>query len=254
MISTQKKLLYGLALLVSSSLFAHELVKAMRSEGAPPSAERPAEMGGVWTRVPDQSAPIAEFEGAEGSEADVNFGAPWAEASPAPAESATRPTEDVLASLERALQVLEKNSAVEGSGRLASLESATGSHGVNEAPSPGNAPSTNVREPGERRDDGAARARLQRFLDEAPLMGMVCSESESVALFGGRAVRVGEFLLGADGRVTACNALGVNVSVEGCDLWVALPAVRTRNAPTPQAFSAPNNPPAPAADSGAPAQ
>jgi hypothetical protein len=276
-ISTQKKLLYGLALLVSSSLFAHELVKATRSENAPLTAERPAEGSGAWTRVPNESGSGSAADEAAAPESDANFGAPWsaadssaansaaassaavssAAANSAPAGNAPRAPEDVLASLERALQLLEKDPAAHAGGRLAALEGATDSRSVSEAPSVqpvSSAPATSLRVSDGRRDDSAARARLQRFLDEAPLMGMVCSESESVALFGGRAVRVGEFLLGGDGRVTACNALGVNVSVDGCDVWVALPAVRTRSAPTPPSSFAPMNPPTPPADSGAPAQ
>jgi hypothetical protein len=249
-ISTQKKLLYGLALVVSSALFANELVKATRSEEAPLGAERPAGTEGAWTAVPQASAPGgATFDAGASGHA---FG----EAPAAPRGAAG--AQDVLASLERALARLEVRPQAVGSGRLEDPQPIERTDAGSEAPPSESTPGAPARE--ERRASGADRARLQSFLDAAPLMGVICSESESVALFGGRSVHVGELLLGDDGRVTACSPLGVNVSVGGSDVWVALPAVRTRSAAPTSSSSlnrASNETPAapvPAPDAGAPAQ
>jgi hypothetical protein len=261
-ISTQKKLLYGLALVVSSALFANELVKATRSEEAPLGAERPAETDGTWTAVPAASAPgDATFDAdasgvSSGLSSGLSSGHALEETPGAPRGAAD--AQDVLASLERALARLEVRPQAVGSRRSEDpqpVERTDAASGALPSESTLNAP---VRE--ERRASAADRARLQSFLDGAPLMGVICSESESVALFGGRGVHVGELLLGDDGRVTACSPLGVNVSVGGSDVWVALPAVRTRSAaPTSSStLSRPSNEapaaPVPAPDAGAPAQ
>lgn len=205
MISTRKKLVYGVVLVAASGLFANELVNATRSEPLFTPVERAAqaqsEPDSIAERMPQHQAPSFDDPAAQ-----------LPESAPSPAAQPKPELGAVLASLEAALERLESAPA--------------GADGRSDV-----------------------RARLQRFLKESPLSGVVCGAGGGVAMFGGRIVRTGEHLLGDEGLVNTCTPQGVGVVLAGREVWIPMPAVRVR----PAASSAGSaNPGAPATSPAAP--
>jgi hypothetical protein len=244
MISTRKKLVYGVVLVAASGLFANELVNATRSEPSFTPIERAAEAenesGSIEAGAQGDQAPQMDDPAAQSPDSQ-----------PAQATQAKPELGAVLASLEAALERLESAPAGADGRRVDALvrqqRPRTAPEPTHEAP-PAAAPSSApapviVAAPpavddtaARRREDSERRARLQRFLEESPLSGVVCSADGGVAMFGGRIVRTGESLLGDEGLVNACTPQGVEVLLAGREVWIPMPAVRVR----PAASSASN--------------
>jgi hypothetical protein len=256
-ISTRKKLVYGVVLVAASGLFANELVNATRSEPSFTPIERAAEAEGDFDssaeRTPHNQAPSFDDPAAR-----------FPESTPSPAAPAKPELGAVLASLEAALERLESAPAAADGRRVDALvrqqrpkatldDAADTSSGAPQLA--GAAPVIVAASPASedtaarRREDSERRARLQRFLEESPLSGVVCGADGGVAMFGGRIVRTGENLLGDEGLVSTCTPQGVGVVLAGREVWIPMPAVRVR----PAASSANSaNPSAPAAPPAAP--
>lgn len=257
MISTRKKIVYGVVLVAASGLFANELVNATRSEPLFTPVERAAEadseLDSIAERTPQSQTPSFDDPAAQA-----------AELGPSQAAQAKPELGAVLASLEAALERLDSAPAAADGRRVDALvrqqRAKSGLDGPSDessaAPqSPASAPVIVAAPPAvddtvaRRRDDSERRARLQRFLEESPLSGVVCGAGGGVAMFGGRIVRTGEHLLGDDGLVNTCTPQGVGVVLAGREVWIPMPAVRVR----PAASSAGSaNPGAPAASPAAP--
>lgn len=257
MISTRKKLVYGVVLVAASGLFANELVNATRSEPSFTPIERAAqaesEFDSSAQRAPQDQPPSSEDPAALPPESTA-----------APAAPAKPELGAVLASLEAALERLDSAPVAADGRRVDALvrqqrpkaapdDSAENSGGTPQTSAPAPvivaAPPAVDDSTARRREDSERRARLQRFLEEAPLSGVVCGADGGVAMFGGRIVRTGENLLGDEGLVSTCTPQGVGVVLAGREVWIPMPAVRVR----PAASSANSaNPSAPAAPPAAP--
>lgn len=221
MISTRKKLVYGVVLVAASGLFANELVNATRSEPLFTPIERAAqaqsELESITERTPENQAPSFDDPAAQ-----------FPESAPAPVEQTKPELGVVLASLEAALERLESAPAGADGRRVDALVRAQ-RHQFTPvaADEESSAAPSEIDGAGARRsDERDLRARLQRFLEESPLSGVVCGADGGVAMFGGRIVRIGEKLLGDDGLVNACTPQGVGVVLAGREVWIPMPAVR----------------------------
>lgn len=242
MISTRKKLVYGVVLVAASGLFANELVNATRSEPLFTPIERAADAENELGSIED-GAPTPQFD---------DPAAQALQTQPAQADQDKPELGAVLASLEAALERLDAAPAGADGRRVDALmrqqrpkpapepeTEATPAAPPSSAPAPVivAAPPAVDDTVARRREDSERRARLQRFLEESPLSGVVCGADGGVAMFGGRIVRTGENLLGDEGLVNACTPQGVGVLLAGREVWIPMPAVRVR----PAASSA-NNP------------
>lgn len=215
MITPQKKLIYAAALVVSTGLFANEVVNATGREEPPEPIERPAEDLTL-------SAPANGQEPHEGTPAGQDLGEPVR-----PATDVERPG-DPLAALEAALARLGDE---QGTGESDPLPFARGRRAKREAPAAAAAAS--------RTDDDTrpelARVqreeRLEQLRRSQPLLGIVSGPEGSIALIGGRSVRVGDLLVDGDARVLECTPTGVRIEFEGEPAWIALPGLRTHAAP-----------------------
>lgn len=223
--ATTKKILYGAALLVSSAMFAHEVVRATRSENAalPVLAERAADDASSSERPPshEPAAPAVSTTSTD------DHGAP-------PSASATsgEPAE-ALAKLEEALVRLETASRPRASRRLESMARAR--RGMESQALETETPvelATAQPEPNETepsvRDEAERRARVTLWVEEHPLAGVVCGSSGATALFGGRIVRTGEALPGGDAVVESIDARGATLRIGAARLRVELSNVEFR--------------------------
>lgn len=256
MISTKKKITYGLALIISSALFANEIVKATRSEEAPTPIERPAEI---------ESTPVLRPT-ATANSVDVVVESTPIEAPTAGSTGASTGggLDAALQSLESALARMDASERSDGGRRVDALARSKRLQDQRKAieeseRAPASSHTQQVEPPVDaseseepvvtRRSDAEKRAQLQRYLEQSPLIGIVRGERESSAMFGGQIVRVGDALLGDDARITGFDAEGVIVSLGGRETHIALPPVRTRpsaaqsgGAPTAEQASAPASP------------
>ncbi len=232
MISTQKKWIYGVVLVMTSALFAHELVKATSTEDPPLPLDAPAEALGV------------ELTGgaARGSAAEEVPNDPGAAGDPA--QVGAEKGDATLGALERALALLDQDSA--GGDARPALARARRKRNADvdesleqpDAPQQGEAPELTTAptdlELRSRVDERAELvARLELFLEDYPLIGIVRGAGGDCAVFGGRRVRVGERLLEEDAELLECDELGVKVELRGRTLRIELGPLRTRPRSTP---------------------
>lgn len=237
MISKQKKLAYGSALVLTSALFALELVKAASAEEGAAPLELPAEVsfealaatsGSATTEV--ASAPSANSgEPSLSSAPNEPLGAALEslEATLARLESPTD-TDHSLALLQRARRRRGPMGEVEFTDDAASGAASADSERVEGA-----------RSRWEERDQQRERMeRLEALLAEEPLIGVVRGANGGAAMFGGRVVKLGEALLGDDARVVSCDERGVGVELGGQSIRIALPPLRTRPRAAPNAGGA----------------
>jgi hypothetical protein len=213
-ISKQKKVLYGAALAISSGLFANEVVNATQREEPPEPIERPAEaeLAGGATEV------------LSAQESTVNSAPPDVFAThEAPVQK------DPLAALEAALSKLGAADAAATDDsepetprqrrKRAPAEEPSASD-VEPAPEP--APRLNAAARAER------RARIEELFEEEPLVGIVSGPDGTVALVGGRSVRVGDVLGDGETRVLDCTTTGLRVDFENEPAWIPLPGLRAQ--------------------------
>lgn len=222
MISKPRKALYGAALVISSGLFANEVVNATQREQPPEPLERPAEAD--VSDLPQANAPVSGPQATASTTSAGEFAA-----HEAPVQK------DPLAALEAALSKLgaadavgadeesaetprqrrkrpQKDEATEGAATLA-LESAP-------------APRVSAAARAERRE------RIEELFEEQPLVGIVSGPEGTLALVGGRSVRVGDLLGDGETRVLECTSTGIRVEFEGEPAWIALPGLRVHVKPT----------------------
>lgn len=235
MISTQKKWIYGVVLVMTSALFAHELVQATATEDPPLPLDAPAEA--LPTELAGGGASAAR-----GPSAGETPGEPGAADDPAQVGSAQN--DATLGALERALALLDQDSArVDARSSLArarrkrsadadELDEQPQALEQADEPAP-QAESSDLELRTRVAERAELEARLERFLDENPLIGIVRGPGGDCAVFGGRRVRVGERLLDGAGELLACDELGVQVELRGRALRVELGPLRTRPRSTP---------------------
>lgn len=235
MISKQKKLLYALALVLTSTLFGLELVQATNRADLPEPLELPAE---------------AKFEDSQLSSAsEQGLVAASSSSAPTASDSSSQPVGAALESLETTLARLGGSS--DSTRKLAQLERVRRKRELAEEVEP------QARREADEQDAaplvvtpsdlGAQRReaypkrleRLELFLEREPLIGVVQGASGSAAMFGGRVVRVGDTLLVDDARVLACDERGVSLELDGRPLWIALPPLRPRARAAPSGGGGP---------------
>lgn len=221
MISKPKKLLYGAALVISSGLFANEVVNATQHEATPEPIERPAEadLGQAATTQASAPAPtsVAQPAGGEGK-----------------IDQAEPPVQkDPLLALEAALSKLGAADAASEGEDVVEAPRQRRKRAPKEEPTEG--ATTPEPEPAPR-ISAAARAerreRIDELFDEEPLVGIVSGPQGTLALVGGRSVRAGDLLGDGETRVLECTPNGIRVEFEGEPAWVALPGLRTHVKPT----------------------
>jgi hypothetical protein len=227
-ITKQKKVLYSITLVISTGLFANEIVNATERETPPEPIERPAE-------DPALTTPVGVPSPASGGQAATGATEPTAPA----ARSAT--ANDPIAALEAALA------------RLSEPPSPTGTEGPafgpgrlerRAAPAPMEVVEAPLGKPPEDLTRARRADRLEQLLQSHALAGVVNGPAGAVALIGGRAVRVGDLLVDGDARVLECTPAGLRIEFEGESAWIALPGLRT-HAPAPRAQAAAAAPPPP---------
>jgi len=221
-ISKPKKLLYGAALVISSGLFANEVVNATQREQPPEPLERPAEADLGASELPQASEPPAVPQGAQPSGDSDEFD-----------RHEATPQTDPLAALEAALSKLGAADAA-GAGEDA-VESPRQRRKRPQPETPTSDVSTPAPEPAPR-VSAASRAerreRIDGLFEEQPLVGVVSGPEGTLALVGGRSVRVGDLLGDGETRVLECTPTGIRVEFEGEPAWIALPGLRAHVKPS----------------------
>ncbi|MCY3000364.1 MAG: hypothetical protein NTV21_00945 [Planctomycetota bacterium] len=226
MISKPKKVLYGAALVISSGLFANEVVNATQREQVPEPIERPAEAQLSGSEMPQAiaAAAVPQATTPVGGSSEVD-------AHEAPVQK------DPLAALEAALSKLGASDAT-GAGedgeetprprRKRPQKDETTEAQTTPAPETAPAPRISAAARAERRE------RIDELFEEEPLVGIVSGPSGTLALVGGRSVRVGDLLGDGETRVLECTSTGIRVEFEGEPAWIALPGLRAHVKPPQQ--------------------
>jgi len=231
-ISTAKKISYGVALLASSALFANELLKATRSDAPVGPVERSADGGesNANTFLAEGDADLSVDELAIDPEAQLSHGG----------ATSTPEVGVVLQSLESALQRMDAARRAGPTPRVGAEERRREERAPAAQGQDAHA-EEHLRESGSpaRRDEAELRARLATFLAQSPLTGVLRGRTDSAAMFGGRILRVGERLLGDDGELLRIEEHGLVVSLAGVELRIDVPPISSRSATAPEVAAAP---------------
>jgi hypothetical protein len=263
LITNTKKAIYGALLAGSVALLVPTLLEARRelpvaavvdlpAEGvADPSAAGPA---AAATQAGVEPYGVQEHDDGVEPESSPHVEPPAerARASTSRARHAVRGDAfEALNALERALGRMENFGATRAPRLDHRIASSRDGFSWSDGSSPPNARAGEI-EQTESTQQAHAREELERFLDDAPLCGVLIAESGRAALFGGRVVRPGDELV-AGVTVAAIEARGVRIACGDFEQWALLPPIAARpgssSASPVQQVAAPAHVEAPAPES-----